>query len=155
MDFKKADKLLEKYFAGETSLSEEKWLQEYFSREENAQPGQEYAGELFRYFRQEATLEYEEAGRPGTRFGMAPIIKIAGIAAAILILAGTLFFLQKPDEPVTYAYINGVPVTDKELAIDETQKALLLISEKLSHSTADLLYLSKFTDIEKKFTKNK
>ncbi len=59
------------------------------------------------------------------------------------------------DEIADIMEMDVSAVRMKELAIDETQKALLLISEKLSHSTADLSYLSKFTDIEKKFTKNK
>ncbi len=160
MDFNKPDRLLEKYFAGDTSLSEEKWLQEYFAGEAITSSGQEYAKELFRYFRQEgdleeAALEYKEATRPASWFGKASNLRIAGIAAAILILIGTMFFLMKPDEPVVYAYINGVAISDKELAMDETQKALSLISEKLSESTADLSHLSKLNDIKEAFTKHK
>ncbi len=153
MDSKQADKLLEKYFAGETSISEEKWLQEYFSQEDNPQPGQKYAGELFRYFRQEATLKYVETDNARLRFSRISLLKIAAAAAVFLILAGTLFFMTRPDEPVAYAYINGVPITDQDMATDETQKVLSLISEKLNKSTADLAYLSKLTDIEEKFTK--
>ncbi len=155
MDFNKADRLLEKYFAGDTSLGEEKRLQEYFNREEDVPPDQAYAAGLFRYFRQEATLEYKEPARSATRFGRVSLLKVAGVAAAALILIGALFFLQKPDEPVAYAYINGLAITDREMAIEETQKALALISEKFNQSTADLSYLSKITDIKEKFTKDK
>ncbi len=159
MDFNKADRLLEKYIAGDTSLSEEKWLREYFASEAITSPGQEYAKELFRYFRQEGDLEeaateYKEVKRPASWFGRAIFQRMAGIAAAILILAGTMFFLKKPDEPVVYAYINGVAISDKDLAMDETQKALLLITEKLSESTAGLSHLSVFSNIKEAFTKH-
>jgi hypothetical protein len=79
----------------------------------------------------------------------------AGVAAAVLILIGAYLFLQKPYEPVAYAYINGIPITDKEMAIEETEKALTLVSEKLNQSTADLSHLSKLTDIKEIFTKEK
>lgn len=155
MDFNKADRLLEKYVAGETSLGEEKWLREYFGSEEDLPPDQAYAGELFRYFRQEATLEYKETTRSATRFRRGTLLMVASVAAAVLILIGALLFFHKPVEPVAYAYINGLPITDKEIAIGETEKALGLISEKLNQSTTDLSYLSKLTDIKEKFTKDK
>ena len=155
MDFNKADKLLDNYFAGKTSLEEEKWLQEYFNSEEEMPPEQVYAADMFRFFRQEAASEYLENEGPAARFRRGSILKVAIIAAAILILIAALLFLQKPAEPVTYAYMNGVPITDKETAMQETEKTLALVSEKLNQSTADLSHLSRLTDIKEKFTKEK
>lgn len=155
MDFNKADKLLDKYFAGKTSLEEEKWLQEYFNSEAEIPPDQVYAADMFRFFRLEAATEYLENERPATRYRRGSLLKVASIAAAILILIAALIFLQKPAERVAYAYINGFPITDKETAMQETEKTLALVSEKLNHSTADLYYLSRFTDIKEKFTKDK
>jgi hypothetical protein len=153
MDYRKADTLLEKYFAGETSLSEEKWLQEYFNNNKIEQKDHEYAREIFRYFRQEASMVYRKDSKPQTRFNRAFITRMAGIAAALMILASTLFFLNKPREPIAYAYINGMPVTDKDLAIEETEKVLLLVSNQFNRSTTDLSHLKRLADIEKKFTK--
>ena len=154
MDFNKANKIMEKYFAGETTLCEEKWLQEYFSSKKDLPPNQAYAGELFRFFRQEATLEYKNTVRSATPFGRGSLKIVAGVAAAALILVGAFLFIQKPYEPVTYAYINGIPITDKEIAIEETEKVFTMISEKLNRSTAELSYFSKLTDIKEKFTKD-
>lgn len=153
MDYRKADKLLAKYFAGDTSLSEEKWLQDYFDNNKIVQHDQEYAREIFRYFRQEAGMVYKEDNKAQARFSSIFLARIAGIAAALMILAGTMFFLNKPHEPVTYAYINGMPVTDKDLAIEETQKVLLMISNQFNRSTTDLSHLNRLSDIEKKFAK--
>ena len=153
MDYRKADKLLEKYFAGDTSLSEEKCLQDYFDNNKIVQQDQEYAREIFRYFRQEASMVYKEDNKPQARLSRAFIARIAGVAAALMILAVTMFFLHTPPQPVTYAYINGMPVTNKDLAIEETQKVLLLISDQFSRSTTDLSHLNRLSDIEKKFAK--
>ncbi len=155
MDFNKANKLLDKYFAGETSLEEEKWLQEYFNSEREIPQDQVYAAELFRFFGREAVTEYIENERLITQYRRGSLLKVASIAAAMLILIAALLFIQKPAEPVVYAYINGVPITDKEIAMQETEKALALVSEKLNHSTADLSYLSRLADIKEKFTKEK
>ena len=155
MDFNKADKLLDNYFAGKTSLEEEKWLQEYFNSEEEMPPEQVYAADMFRFFRQEAASEYLENERPAARFRRGSLLKVASIAAAILIFIAALLFFQKPAEPFAYAYINGFPITDKETAMQETERTLALVSEKLNHSMADLSYLSRLTDIKEKFTKDK
>ena len=155
MDFNKANKLLDKYFAGETSLEEEKWLQEYFNSEREIPQDQVYAAELFRFFGREAVTEYIENERLITQYRRGSLLKVASIAAAMLILIAALLFIQKPAEPVAYAYINGVPITNKEIALEETEKTLALVSEKLNQSTADLSYLSRLTDIKEKFTKEK
>ena len=155
MDYNKADKLLDKYFAGDTSLEEEKWLQEYFNSEVKIPQDQVYAAELFRFFGREAATEYLENERPAVRYRRGSMVNVASIAAAILILIAALIFLQKSAEPVAYAYINGFPITDKETAMQETEKTLALVSEKLNQSTADLSHLSRLTDIKEKFTKEK
>ena len=75
------------------------------------------------------------------------VLVFTGIAASIILVFGIIFFTEKENETV-YAYLNGVAVTDKDQALNETYKAINLISKNLNRATENLNYLNKFNRIE-------
>ena len=131
MNINETEKLLEKYYEGQTTLDEERRLREFFLTE-FVPPHLTVHAELFRTI---ASSKEEELPDPDfeRKFMQAistvPVIKhpavnrkliyITSLAACLLILAG-LFFLFRP------ATVKTDP--EMEIAFAETQKALLLLS---------------------------
>jgi hypothetical protein len=70
------------------------------------------------------------------------------MAACIALLISVFVFNTERNEPEVYAYIDGKPITDKDVAMAETQKALLLISNKLNEGTSNLNHLKEFSKAE-------
>ena len=156
MEYVKIKILLEKYFDGESSLEEERALREYFTRNEVVPEEFAYARELFLYFNEESDVRFENSEVVKTkRLQRKYLLRLTGIAASILLIAGVLFYALRPETQVTYAVINGVKITDKEIAIKETRKALLLISDNLNEGTKDLGYLTKLNEVQQLISKNK
>ena len=152
------DDLLEKYWAGETSLEEESQLREYFSGSEIAPQHRPFAA-AFEYQNEIANaclpedfaeVLLDKIGDPQTTSIVKPIKhprSWMSIAAAILFLVTVgLFLLKKPappkdlaetslpDSQVPHLIINGkiyYPATEKE-AYQLTKQALLLVSSKMT-----------------------
>ena len=117
--------LLEKYFRGETSLTEEKELKHYFSTG-NVVPEHEIYRPLFEVFE----LELED-------IATSPLIKVipkqrkikqiwiktfayTGIAATLVVL----FWVQLPRTTENYAVINGSRIDNQEFVQQYTEKKL-------------------------------
>jgi len=145
------DKLLEKYWAGETSLDEETQLREYFSGAEIAEHHQPFV-EVFVYQNKMTTAtlpdDFEdqllasiEARETKTLVkSIPPYRKLLAVAAAILFLIAVgIFSLKKPAPSnnladIPHLIINGKvyhPAT-KEEAYQLTKQALLLVSSKMT-----------------------
>lgn len=136
MDFKHIDQLLEKYWAGETSLAEEAQLRQFFSKDDvperyaKVQP-------LFQFFKgeQEAFLHGDFDERLSSKLRAvdnqrprrpALLVYIKRATAVAAILAGVLFFYPKGDD------ISPTERKEAQLAYAEAKAALLLISSKLN-----------------------
>jgi hypothetical protein len=157
MDYNEITHLLEKYMESNTSVDEEKMLKEYFLYTENIAPEHLYAKSMFVHFDMEKDIKYVKSNKVKARVvNMKYIIRLSSIAASILIIFGIVFlFTQKTSEEVVYAYINGKPITNKELALHQTKKALFFISDNLNQGTKELNQFSKFNEIEQLITKTK
>lgn len=145
MDSDQIKNLLEKYFEGNSSLAEEKILREYFLHHPAIPSELEYARKLFVHFDDEFAITLNEPIRnkirgTNTRW----IIRVTAIAAGVLLIIALWLIVQKPAQPTVYAYINGVPVTDKNIALSEANKALSLVSENLQAGTNGMNKLSVF-----------
>jgi len=151
--------LLEKYYEGATTSEEELLLKKFFSGE-NIPPDLSNDKEIFRYYMQMA-----EIPEPSTKFEERIISAIdrenekiagfkrrklfgtlSGIAAAMLILAGTYFFFTNRSEPRdTYS--------DPEVAYAETMKILYDVSARLNHGTQALGQIGALQDETQKTLK--
>jgi hypothetical protein len=118
----KVRKLLEKYFEGQTSADEEKFLRRYFAK--NSDNG-EFAAEraMFRYFGSEA------AAKKTAR--IVPIPWWIAAAASVLLILGLHFFTntQKTVGEQSLAWIDGKQYSDVRIIATETVVGLNNLSD--------------------------
>ena len=145
MDYNTIKALLEKYFAGETTLIEEAQLRSYFQSGEVHQDFQSYRA-LFGFFTQEKeqgiSPEFEERFVPKRRSMKRNlrIVRVWSAAAAVLLLllAGWILYpTELPDEhiaakqPIDWSQYE--PAT-KEEAVEVTKGAFLRTSKAMYQS---------------------
>ncbi len=138
MELNKIEKLLEKYFEGETTISEEKELKNYFLSNEVAQHLKQYQS-LFGYFTHEK----------GAKFVSKIVLKPTNqryywisIAASVVVFFGI----------GTYIYFNESTANSNDLgtydtpeeAFEATQKALSLLSNNLQFGIESVGYINEY-----------
>lgn len=144
--------LLERYYAGESTLEEELLLKRFFSRE-NVPEDLSGEKEIFSYYLQSSVVPEPSSGfendiisaldtvdHQSSRFKRRRIFGIlTGIAAGMLLLTATyFFFVQKSGPRDTYS--------DPAVAYAETMKILNEVSIRLNHGTQALEHLSVLQD---------
>ena len=149
MELDKIEFLLEKYFQAETSIAEEKILQEYFSSLDVAQHLEQYKP-MFGFLVQsrEQKLAQEIPLQTKKRN-----VAWLSIAASVLVLLGagtfTFFNYNKVQNEDLGTYDNP------EEAFRATQKALLLLSENVNVGVSSVQYIEKYESVtEQVFTNN-
>jgi len=135
MELSNIEKLLEKYFEGETTISEEKELKVYFTGETVPSHLERYK-DLFQFFSAESHIT-------ATRDIDIPVQKTnwykwVGVAASVAIIAG-LFFTNTPTQPEELGTYE-----DPEIALQETKKILNMVSQLMNEGKKDLVYLNEF-----------
>lgn len=144
MELSNIEKLLEKYFEGVTTISEEKELKVYFTRE-NVPTHLERYKNLFQYFSQEsaitATKDLKLNTRRKTRYAW------VGVAASVALIAGV--FLLKNNQIVE----PKDTFDDPKIALQETKKILNMVSQYMNKGKQELVYLKEFENTKNKFIK--
>lgn len=133
MDYNQLEALIKKYWDCETSLEEEERLRDWFRMHEVPERFRETA-KLFSYFdeqKQKATDKQFEA-RVIRNLHAAPKGKIVNlwqtglkIAAGIAVVAAAFFFVRKD----LIEKHNIAEIEDPQKALEETKKALMMISK--------------------------
>ena len=142
MELDRIEKLIDKYFEGETSIAEEKELKNYFSSSDVAQHLEQYKS-VFGYFSQaqsqqfNATIPLKAKKRTNVAW--------LSIAASVVILLGigTFMYTKTNDKPSSQLSDLGT-YDDPEVALAETQKALTLVSEKINVGIGSVSYINEF-----------
>jgi hypothetical protein len=144
MNQEEIKQLLDKYYAGETTPDEEIYLKKYFNQTDIPAEFRDEM-EIFRYFSQlsvipEPSADFEKRiisaidssdQISGSLKRRRIYIVLSGIAAGMLILAGTyFFFIQKSEPRDTYS--------NPEIAYAETMKVLYDVSSRINHGTKAL-----------------
>jgi len=144
MDYKT---LIEKYFAGETTLEEEKSLKAYFRNEALVEEGLKKYAPLFRFFEDEQArvlptgferqVATQLTGQSRRRFQLSPIrIAVAAAIAALALVAVSLVFREVASAPET-APVAAIdwskyePKTPEE-AYKITRAALMKVSGEMN-----------------------
>ncbi len=143
MSDQKIKELLDKYFAAETSLSEEETLRQFFSAEEVPEQWQAYRP-LFQYFsasaKQNPPEHFEQELLKKIRKEQKPrlrILRFLPYAAAVALLIGLIYKLptfaerQKTQTVQNVKWEQFEPQSEEE-ALQETMAALRLLAEKLN-----------------------
>jgi len=133
MMLNKMDDLLKKYWEGETSIEEEKFIRTYF-RGEEIDPAHEQYKSLFDFFDEETKIVYpgkittDKNVRIKRNF---PLIRIAAVFLAIIALSAIVYINidnRSIHEPDWSQYEVEDPEEAKEMVIE----ALALVSGKLN-----------------------
>lgn len=151
MNLQEIDKLLEKYFDGETSLAEEKELRRFFASG-NVPPKYVEYKEYFSYLRDEKEIILQdplfdrrvEERMQDSLFGRLFDLRrpwiywAAGVAASVLILLAIFVKFDPFAGKIDSAYENP------ELAYQQAKKVLFYVSAKLNTGTKDIQKIDKF-----------
>lgn len=162
MDYKRIEDLVEKYWACETSIVEEKELRAFFKNEQVPEKLKETAL-LFQYFELEGSqkklgadfdqqlLHQLENNEPKKKTVVVHwFTPYAKVAAVVIIVAGLSFLVTRTIRQAE----KETQLTDTferpEDAFEETKKALLLISNKIGKGKTQMVKLSEFSKTEEK-----
>ena len=145
MEFDKIEQLLEKYFDGETSITEENELKNYFSSSDVAQHLEHYKP-MFGYF-STAKEQHFEQHIPLT----AKKHKVAwiSVAASVVVLLGAGTFAYFNYDTTSKSQDLGT-YDNPEIAFRETQKALSMLSDNVNVGVESVQYIRKYQDTKEK-----
>ena len=156
MNAEELNRLLEKYYKGESTGEEDNVLSEYFNKE-NIPEGYEAEKEVFGYYKTAgkipepshdfearilAGIDAAEKSR-GSHKGRKNILPYLSAAAGLIFLAGSyFFFINRSDSVDTFK--------NPEIAYAETMKILLDISSQLNRGTQTLEPVGKMNEMTAK-----
>ncbi|MEA1786903.1 hypothetical protein U1E44_12445 [Arenibacter sp. GZD96] len=140
MELDNIEKLVEKYFEGNTTVAEEAKLKLYFSNEAQVAPHLKAYTTMFTYF-----AKAKEECYTGKLPVRTPInyAKWVSVAAAVVLVCGIYMgnaYLEK--QQATYAY-------------NETKKAMRMLAENFERGTEKVAYLQEFEITKQKIYKHK
>ncbi len=142
MELNKIKELLEKYFEGNLSEKEEQLLKTYFSQEIVAEHLQKYKP-LFAFFAEakqsESTRNFRLNDNQNNKKSRNVTI---GIAASLLIAIGTVIFMFSNNQPTTKEDLGTF--NDPKVALQETQKALSLLSKHVNTGYESVQYIDEY-----------
>lgn len=120
ISFDEADRLIERYYEGETSVADEKLLQQFLMSDKLPE---KYSAEkaMFGYFRTENVVAKR-------RFTM-PVYARWAATVALLITFGFSALLYTEKTPDSYAMVNGQMVTDNATLKELMNSSIADISE--------------------------
>jgi hypothetical protein len=148
MELNRIETILEKYFQGETSISEEKELKNYFSSSDVAQHLEQYKP-LFGYFSKAKNQEFSQSIPLQTKKRN---VTWLSIAASVVVLLGiiTFSYLHQPEEKNDLGTYQS-----PEAAFEATQKALSLLSENVNVGIESVSYINEFENSKELIFKTK
>lgn len=161
MDSDKIDALLNKYWNCETSLEEEQQLREYF-KNGNIPEQQKETAALFRYFElqkkksvSDVSFDTQILAKMQPKKGR--VVKLVynsmRIAAGLAVLVMAVWFVRQEVRSTTPQEMVDT-YDDPKLALEETKKALLMISRSFGKAKEETKKINMFNeaqeDIQKK-----
>ncbi|WP_395066331.1 hypothetical protein [Flavobacterium sp.] len=146
----RVEELLEKYFEGETSIAEENELKVYFSSLDVAQHLKQYQT-IFGYFSQAKEQQFTQEIPVQTK--KRNIVMWISIAASVVVMLGVgTFMFTKYNEQTTNLSEYGT-YEDPEKALEETQRALALVSKHLNTGIESVSYINEYENSKNKIFK--
>ncbi|WP_235295793.1 hypothetical protein [Portibacter marinus] len=143
------DLLLEKYFAGESSIAEEQRLKAYFNSEEVLEDHRQYS-DLFGYF-STAQTEVLEKNIDLSRGRTLHIVRrtMVGIAATLTILLGSLYVMNLNQQgDLDNMEMTAMEEQEAEEALETTMEALAYLGVHFNKGTESLEQIKKLKKTE-------
>ena len=158
MEYKELEILLDKYFEGNTSLKEEQEIKDFFKNNSELPENLIETKAMFLFFQSEkeeqTELEFVPTARRKPKKNLRKIYyQVSGIAASIILLISILTYSDNSEEQKIYAYINGKPIMNEQVAKMEAKRALLLVSSNFNHGTKNLNHFTSFSRAEELIVK--
>ncbi len=150
MESHKIESLLDKYFDAETTLAEERVLQEYFSQPNVAQHLEQYR-HMFTFYAKEREQRFDGALplQPRKR----KVVAWLSVAASIVVLLGIgTFAYNNLDEPATAPTELGT-YENPELAFQQTQKALDMLAAHVNKGVESVELINEYEQSKDKVFK--
>jgi hypothetical protein len=150
----KVRKMLERFYRGETTLEEEKWLQDYFSSA--TVPGELLPDkDLFRALgpagetipvpgdlNKKILETIDRVNHKEVRTRRISIYSLSGLAAGLLALVAVYVFFLRTDHPFMMAGRQPADTyVDPVEAYKEAKRTLAYVSSKLNYGTSELRYV--------------
>ncbi|MDN3593879.1 hypothetical protein [Zunongwangia endophytica] len=153
MELDRIDVLLKKYDAAETTLVEEKVLQDYFDSAEVAERHKPYQimfsfSALSRKETSEVTPNLK-AKKPKSKLKPQSWM----YAAAMIALIFSIFFFQNQNSDLDSENLGQL--TEEEMTYQKTKQTLQMISKLMNEGKEDLKYLKEFSNPTQKIISNK
>jgi hypothetical protein len=137
MTIGKIEKLIEKYWEGETSLAEEKEIRE-FIRKDNS-PQFRKLKMMFGFFEEEGTVEYTGTLKAhATKVIKMNLFRNIAVAASMILIVGLGILYQTTNKPVVAENFEYGQIDDPELALEITKDALAFISFNINSAQESL-----------------
>lgn len=140
MALDRIENLIDKYFEGETSIAEENELKVYFSSTDVAQHLKQYQS-IFGYFSQAKEQQFTQEIPLQTK--RRNVVLWLSIAASVVVMLGVgamMYFNNDKEEQ----FVACSPDDNPELALQQTEKALALISEHLNTGIESVSYINEY-----------
>lgn len=156
MDSKELERLLEKYWACETSLEEEQMLRDHFRKVRSMDETPDAAA-LFAYFELQRSREVNDMAfdhrmadmaKPKARAFNRIVHRSLRIAAGIAVLVTAVWFVRSEIRQNTPPEIVDT-YSDPELAFEETKRALLIISRSFGTAEEQAKKLDLFNEAQR------
>lgn len=147
MDSKELERLLEKYWACETSLEEEQILRDHFRKAEATDATRDAAA-LFAYFEIQRTTEVKDVPTRKIRTFNRLVQKSLRIAAGIAVLVAAVWLVRSEIRENTPQVMVDT-YSDPELAFEETKRALLIISKGFGTAEEQAKKIDLFNDAQR------
>lgn|SRR5690606_4401508 len=148
------ERLLEKYYNGETTLAEEQWLKKYVLHE--SETVEQY---IFKDLDALKKQTFQNAAIPkqqkNQRIRFITICSLVAAACAVLFVWNPLgnnstsnVFETKIGKEILVSNTVEGTIEDPEVALEQAQKALAFVSEKLNTGTENINHLSKLNQVK-------
>lgn len=140
MALDRIENLIDKYFEGETSIAEENELKVYFSSTDVAQHLKQYQT-IYGYFSQAKEQQFTQEIPLQTK--KRNVVLWLSIAASVVVMlgVGTMMYFNNDKEE---QFVACSPEDNPELALQQTEKALALISEHLNTGIESVSYINEY-----------
>lgn len=156
MDSKRIEELLDKYWKCETSLEEEQLLREYFNGDHVADQLKENAA-LFKFFQHQRNGSMGDVGfddkvvtkiKPPAKIrSVSWLYNAVRIAAGVAVLVTAMWFVRSEIRKSTPQEIVDT-YDDPNLALEETKKALLMISKSFGTAEQQVKKINVFNEAQ-------
>lgn len=147
MELTKIESLLEKYEDGDTSLAEEKILQDFF-KTDHVPPHLEAYKTLFAFTRKARTASYTKEVRVTSRKTNYFFI---GIAASVILAIGIFIFDNNREMEMNQHSLGTIE--DPAEAYLKAKETLQLVSSVLNSGQEELTYVEEFDKVKNKYIK--